>query len=128
MDEMITLSNYNIDEISLNLWNSPSNIKYLHEKGHIIGLHSHTHPTELKSLSNSEQLDEYQKNIDILTSIVGSEIFSMSHPCNSYNDETLKILQNMNVNFGFRSNMDSGYSTSLEYPRIDHALLIEKIK
>lgn len=127
MDEMINQSEMNIDEISLRLWNTQSNIKYLNETGHVIGLHSHTHPTELKMMSYSEQLDEYEKNKTILESIIGSEIFSMSHPCNSYNDDTLKILQNMNVNFGFRANMDLGYSSSLEYPRLDHALLIDKI-
>lgn len=127
MDEMINQSDMNIDEISLRLWNTQSNIKYLNETGHVIGLHSHTHPTELKMMSYSEQLDEYEKNKTILTSIIGSEIFSMSHPCNSYNDDTLKILQNMNINFGFRANMDLGYSSSLEYPRLDHALLIDKI-
>ncbi len=128
MNAMINQSDMNIDEISTRLWNTPSNIQYLHEKGHIIGLHSHSHPTALKMMSNSEQLDEYEKNMSILTSIIGSEIFSMSHPCNSYNDETLKILQNMNVNLGFRADMDLGYSTSLEYPRLDHVLLNKKIK
>lgn len=128
MDEMINQSNMNIEEISLRLWNGQSSIKYLKETGHIIGLHSHTHPTELKKLSYSEQLDQYEKCNTILTSIIGSEIFSMSHPCNSYNDDTLKILNNMNVSFGFRANMDLGYSWSLEYPRLDHALLIDKIK
>lgn len=128
MDEMIDASKMNIDEISLHLWNTPSKVKKLHQEGHIIGLHSHSHPTELKKMSSSEQLDEYEKNKNILTSIIDSEIFTMSHPCNSYNEETLKILQEMNINFGFRANMDLGYSSSLEYPRIDHALLIPKIR
>jgi peptidoglycan/xylan/chitin deacetylase (PgdA/CDA1 family) len=128
MDEMIAQSNMNVDEISLHLWNGASAIKYLSDTGHIIGLHSHTHPTAIKMMSYPEQLSEYTNNKIALESIIGSEIFSMSHPCNSYNDDTLKILQSMNVNFGFRANMDSGYSSTLEYPRLDHALLIDKVK
>jgi peptidoglycan/xylan/chitin deacetylase (PgdA/CDA1 family) len=127
MDDMINQSNMNIDEIATRLWNTPPNINYLHNTGHIVGLHSHTHPTELKMMPYSEQLEEYEKNMSILTGIIGNEIFTMSHPCNSYNADTLKILKDMNVNFGFRANMESGYSSSLEYPRLDHALLINKI-
>jgi len=127
MDKMINNSDINIAEISIKLWNTPANIQYLNDKGHIIGLHSHTHPTALKLLPYSQQLAEYEKNMSILRSIIGKEIFTMSHPCNSYNEDTLKILRNMNVNFGFRSNMEPGYSSSLEFPRRDHALLINEI-
>ena len=128
MSEMIRKSEMVIGDISDSLWNTPSNIKEMHGKGHVIGLHSHSHPTELRKMSKAEQSGEYEKNKTILTDITGSEIFSMSHPCNSYNNDTLEILQNLNVNFGFRANMDTGYSSTLEYPRLDHALLMEHIQ
>ncbi len=127
MDAMIENNNFNVDETALHLWNDESKIKYLHETGHIIGLHSHTHPTSLKSLNYSGQLEEYTTNRNILNSITGSNIFTMSHPCNSYNNDTLKILEEMNVTFGFRANMDDGFSSRLEYPRLDHTLLMNSM-
>ncbi len=128
MDDMINRHGLDIEKISATLWNNASQLKYLHDTGHIIGLHSHTHPTELKKMSYKDQLAEYKKNREILVSILGQEINCMSHPCNSYNDDTLTILKDMNVQLGFRANPEPGYDSPLEYPRIDHALLIDKAK
>ncbi|WP_016754110.1 polysaccharide deacetylase family protein [Leptospira santarosai] len=127
MDTMISQMGMDIKEISSTLWNTSSNLKYLDRTGHVIGLHSHTHPTHLSSLSYNQQLEEYNENLHILESIVSRKIFSMSHPCNSYNEDTINILKSMNINFGFRANMERGYSSTLEYPRIDHALLMNQV-
>jgi len=109
------------------LWNTKENIKRLHERGHIIGLHSHTHPTTMARLSRKQQYDEYSKNIEAVECITGVKPFAMSHPCNSYNDTTLEVLRELGINFGFRANMDDGFNSTLEFPRIDHALLLDKI-
>ncbi len=128
MDAMIEKSDMDINYISQKLWNSKENIKYLYDSGHVIGLHSHTHPTEIQMMPSVKQREEYEENMKILTSIIGNNVFSVSHPCNSYNDETLKILNKMDISFGFRANMEDGFSSTLEYPRIDHTLLMDKIK
>ena len=39
------------------------------KSGHLIGLHSHTHPVLLEKLSFEEQAKEYNKNIKILSKI-----------------------------------------------------------
>jgi len=127
MDLMIENSNLDVKQISENLWCSKSEIEHLDKLGHMIGLHSHTHPTALESLSYKEQFDEYKQCHDILSSILSQKIISMSHPCNSYNNDTLKILEKLDVNFGFRANMEDGYNSQFEHPRLDHALLINKI-
>lgn len=128
MDQMIAVSKVDIETISKKLWNFSENICDLIKKGHVIGLHSHTHPTDLKSLAYAEQLKEYQENLSVLKRITGKEIIAMSHPCNSYNENTLDILKDLGISVGFRSNLERGFTSSLEYPRLDHALLIEAIR
>lgn len=126
MDQMIAESKIDVQEISKNLWCSRDHISHLKNTGHIIGLHSHTHPTDLKVLEPELQRKEYTENQSLLAEVVDNAISTMSHPCNSYNDDTLAILKSLGIDLGFRSNMEDGYSSSLEYPRLDHALLVDK--
>ena len=49
----------------------------------------------------------------------------MSHPCNSYNNDTLEILTNFNIEIGFRANMKTAFNSNLEIPRIDHAEILK---
>ena len=49
----------------------------------------------------------------------------MSHPCNSYNDNTLNILEQLGIKLGFRANLSEGFSSNLEIPRIDHSEILK---
>jgi len=109
------------------LWMTREQITRLHKQGHIIGLHSHTHPMAMASLEPAMQRHEYQKNIDILTSILGQSPIVMSHPCNSYNETTLGVLQELNVQVGFRSNMADHFHSQYEFPREDHINIIKEM-
>ena len=59
----------------------------------------------------------------------------MSHPCGSYNNNTLQILRDINIEIGFKNNMavesEKGMkkinNSSLEIARQDHAEIIRKI-
>ena len=80
----------------------------LHKLGNIIGLHSHNHPTKLNFLSYEDQLEEYMKNLQILSNLLEinkKEIKTMSHPCGNYNNETIKVLKKMNIELGFKQVM-----------------------
>lgn len=127
MDEMIKNSNINLDSIQELLWMDRECIKKLHNDGHIVGMHSHTHPTSLKNLDRFGQAEEYQKNYNCLSEITGNKPFSMSHPCNSYNDITLEILKELEIKIGFRANMSQATYSQYEYPRKDHAMLLREI-
>lgn len=127
MDTMIEKSKIDVKKISKNLWFSRDHIRHLKNTGHTIGLHSHTHPTDLKALDPALQRKEYTENKSILTKILEDTIATMAHPCNSYNEDTLPILEDLGIKLGFRSNMEEGFPSPLEYPRLDHALLIDKI-
>jgi peptidoglycan/xylan/chitin deacetylase (PgdA/CDA1 family) len=103
------------------LWMDDDCLKSLKAEGHLVGLHSFSHPTVLACLSPDEQKSEYMRNAEHLTRCLGQPPVCMSHPCNSYNADTLRILAEMNIELGFRSNMAKQNAGSLEMPRRDHA-------
>lgn len=121
MDYMIDHSDYDRATEAKNLWMKAENIQELESQGHMIGLHSHSHPTQFASLSAREQKEEVKTNLTFLTDILGKKPRCMSHPCNSYNQDSLNILKEHEVVLGFRSNMvDVENELNLEYPREDH--------
>ena len=116
------------------LFMNKRNLKIIHKLGHIIGLHSHSHPIMLKKLSYKEQLKEYKKNIAIFSKILEcskSTFKSMSHPCGSFNANTLKLLKKLNIEIGFREKMLSKNTSRIskyKIPREDHSDIIIKIE
>ena len=106
--------------------------------GHIVGLHSHNHPTLLEKLKYDEQKNEYTTNLSIISDILDkpkNSIISMSHPCGSYNQDTLAILAELGIEVGFKNlmviekekKMKNINNSSLEIARINHANLMNLI-
>ncbi|TKH33539.1 polysaccharide deacetylase [Paenibacillus polymyxa] len=128
MEQM--LKDYNVELSSLKdlLWMNEKDVRMLNTKGHIVGLHTHTHPTSTASLSKIEQIQEYQTNMDELTRIIGNKPYVMSHPCNSYNEDTIDVLKELKVQLGFRSNMKDGFHSKFEYPREDHSNILKQME
>ena len=119
------------------LFFSKEDLKHLFNEGHTIGLHTHTHPTNIASLTYNEQLKEYKKCISTLSNIIGeSKSFfnTMSHPCGSYNKNTLNVLSELNVKLGFKNIMsienDKGMkkinNSQYEIARQDHGEIIKR--
>ena len=105
IDKIIEDRGVILQEIAKNLWLSNQELKILSEKGHCIGLHSYDHPWQLSALPYQEQLNEYARNYNHVKRICNKEITAMSHPINSYNTLTLKVLSQLGIVCGFRSNM-----------------------
>jgi len=105
MDKIMEEKGVFIAEIVENLWLSNLELRALSENGHCIGLHSYSHPFQLSKLSYEEQLNQYLKNYNHINKICNKEIISMSHPLNSYNESTLRVLSDLGILCGFRSNM-----------------------
>jgi peptidoglycan/xylan/chitin deacetylase (PgdA/CDA1 family) len=115
--------------VGAQLWISDDEIRELDRNGHVIGLHSFSHPTRLAELSPQAQRDEYQQNFDHLSATLGKPPTTMSHPCNSYSPQTVSILQDMGITLGFRSNMTPIAGPSMfEFPRQDQANLMAALK
>ncbi|MCX7836046.1 MAG: polysaccharide deacetylase family protein [bacterium] len=106
------------------LWLNRVTIEELHRAGNVIGLHTHTHPTDIRQMPYHQQFLEYNHNLHVLQTITQQTPVAMSHPNGRYNDDTLDILQRLKIRIGFRSDMqklDSDHP--YEISRYDHALL-----
>jgi peptidoglycan/xylan/chitin deacetylase (PgdA/CDA1 family) len=132
MDTMIADSGVSLGDLVAGLWMDDKCVRQLHDQGHVVGLHSHTHPTRLERLDREGQRAEYAANIAYLTNLLGTTPTAMSHPCNSYNATTLEVLRELGVKLGFRANMTPGFSGGptgdLQHPRQDHANLLAEMQ
>lgn len=92
---------------------------------HIIGLHSDTHPTAMAKLPTADQQMEYTVNFLYLKELLGEAPLAMSHPCDSYNENTLSVLRKLGIKLGFRAvPFPLENQSMLEMPREDHASLV----
>lgn len=128
MDRMVLAARYNEDALRRQLWMDDRDLKALIEAGHIVGLHSYSHPTDMAGLPRERQESEYVRNRDHLSKVLGQQLTTVAHPCGSYSPETLDILSGMGVKVGFRSNMtcDERFGP-LEIPRLDHAIVLAEL-
>ena len=104
----------------------------LDKLGHLVGLHSHSHNTFIENLSFEEQKNDYQKCLKKISGILNKQVNDikfMSHPCGSYNNDTLKVLEDLGIEMGFREIMLKKKNfTSLELPRQDHMEIYNRLK
>jgi peptidoglycan/xylan/chitin deacetylase (PgdA/CDA1 family) len=127
IDSMMQEAGFDIRRCARSLWMDDPAVLSLHEAGHVIGMHSHTHPACMADLEEEEQRYEYRSNYNHLTALLGEPPTAVSHPCNSYDDRTLNILRRLGIKLGFRSDMAQGPLSELEMPRQDHANLLQRV-
>ncbi len=128
MKRLMAEKAFNPIEISKKLWMSEIDVKGLSNQGHIIGLHSFSHPTTMHLIDNKKQHLEYARNREHLMGLTGKKTVSMSHPCGNYNDETLKILRSLDIQIGFRDNCSiQTIASNLEVPREDSSNVLLQI-
>ena len=129
---------FDYKDFSKNLFFQKSDLQTLNNLGHLIGLHSHNHPTLLEKLKYDEQKKEYEKNLSLISNILDkpkNEIKCMSHPCGSYNNDTLEILKQLGIELGFKQIMtiepEKGMAkvnnSFLEIARQDHADIFKRM-
>ena len=121
-----------------NLFFNSEDLKNLNKLGHLVGLHSHNHPMLLETLSYEEQKQEYKQCISNISKILGksqNEIKWMSHPCGSYDNNTLQILKELGIELGFKQIMtiepEKGMkkinNSFLEIGRQDHSAIVKRM-
>ena len=130
MVELMKFKCFDISEAKKLLWMTEKNLKEISGAGHLIGLHSYSHPTQISKLKKEEQYIEYKNNLVHLESLIGKgSVVSMSHPCGDYNEDTLKILKDLRIKIGFRSNLSqTEVNSNLEIPRNDHANIVREMQ
>ncbi len=128
MADMMSDHKIDIRTFAADLWMNEDQVRQLHKDGHIIGMHSHSHPVYISRLPISTQKTEYETNYQALKELLGAGPKTMSHPHNSYNEDTLGILKGLGIKLGFRANMQDGNYSILECPREDHAIVMRRIE
>ena len=124
MDRMIADHGIEPSDLAAGVWMTPDHLLTLHREGHVIGLHSHTHPTRMARLSPQQQRDEYTANWRMVRQITGAAPTVMSHPCDSYSPYTLSILRQLGVRAGFRASMvDRPPGCAFEHSRQCQAMI-----
>jgi len=127
MDRMIVKAGVDVARMRAELWMDNDAVREVHAGGHVIGLHSDTHPTQIGELPFEQQQLEYQTNHAYLTQLLGDPPLAASHPCNSYSAATLEILRDLGIQLAFRANMSTSAGSMLEWPREDHANLCKRM-
>jgi len=135
---MLREKKFNYKDIYKKLFFQKEDLIKLDNLGHLVGLHTHNHPTLLEKLNYDEQKNEYEKCISSISGILGkpkNEIKYMSHPCGSYNSDTLEVLRELGIELGFKHSMsvesERGMSkinnSFLEIARQDHAEIYKRM-
>ena len=129
---MLKEKQFNYKDFFKKLFFQKDDLIRLDSLGHLVGLHSHNHPTLLEKLNYDEQKNEYEKCLSSISNILDkpkNEIKYMSHPCGSYNKDTFEILKELGIELGFKQIMtiepEKGMkkinNSFLEIARQDHA-------
>jgi len=85
---------------------SEDEIKQLSERGHIIGSHSSSHPSNFTTLSISERYNEWETSINILSKITGHPIREISIPNGYFIERDLCIYKSLGITTVYTSNID----------------------
>ena len=138
MFHLFNLKKFNLKDLSNKLFFQKDDLKKLNNLGHVIGLHSHSHPTLFEKLNYDEQKNEYEKCLSLISNLLDrpkNEIKSMSYPCGSYNKDTLEVLKELGIELGFKQSMniepEKGMkqinNSFLEIAREDHATILKRM-
>ncbi len=121
MKGMINASSLAMADIHSKLWMDAKTLLGLVGSGHVVGTHSHTHPTRIEMLSDGALRDEHVTSHRLLADLLGISPRAMSHPCNMWDDRTLDILDDLGFEIGFAARLEVGQTSRFLHPRHDHA-------
>jgi peptidoglycan/xylan/chitin deacetylase (PgdA/CDA1 family) len=78
-------------------------IRKLHERGHIIGSHSASHPTRMSNCTTEQLLYEWRESIAKLSEIIGEKVTVASVPGGYFSKEVAKTAAKCGIKFLFNS-------------------------
>ncbi|OON96941.1 MAG: hypothetical protein ATN31_08935 [Candidatus Epulonipiscioides saccharophilum] len=123
----LLILNSNLDPEKLHLWFTLDDIRYLTKNEHCLSLHTHTHPYNLDTLTFDNQYQELNINKTILQDITNQSIYIISYPCGRYNNDTINVLKDLNILYGFISSPSTNTS-QYSIGRIDCAIVLQALK
>ena len=125
-EAMMAARNFDQKAIARKLWLDNDALVRLDSQGHMIGLHSNTHPTNLGTWTAARQRQEYGINHAHLTALLGKPPRSVAYPSGNYDGATLALMREFNIEVGFRSDEASRPGSLLEQPRLDYSLYLQR--
>jgi hypothetical protein len=124
IDSMMKYKGINYSDFSgMNSFLQKEHIRQISQMGHLIGLHTHTHPTNISKFNYSEQEYEFVRNKQIIEDITSQSVVVASYPCGRYNEDTLSVLKKLDIKCAFTSSIHTSGSNPLMLPRQDAALV-----
>ncbi|HEY9132238.1 MAG TPA: polysaccharide deacetylase family protein [Dyella sp.] len=78
-------------------------LREIRAAGHIVGSHSHTHPTEISRLSKAELAAEWRRSTDCLQQLLGEAIAVASIPGGFYSDAVAHAAAAQGIRYLFTS-------------------------
>ena len=96
--------NLNPSKLNKKLFMSKKDIIDLMEKGHIVGLHSHSHSYKFHNLNFNKEYDDYKKNKFFLEKLLKSKIKVASYPFGYQTKNTIKVLKKLGIKYAFNKN------------------------
>ena len=119
------MKKYNISNDVKNFYIDVEDLKEMKQNGMYFGIHTITHPN-LKLLNYEEQFVEINENLKQLKNnkLIEDELLSISYPYGLYNKDTLKIIKQLNIKYGFKAHVTNKKS-NFEIDRIDCNILKE---
>jgi peptidoglycan/xylan/chitin deacetylase (PgdA/CDA1 family) len=78
-------------------------IAELHQRGHIIGSHSASHPTRMANCTRQQLLSEWGRSCDVLTDIIGEKVKVASVPGGYFSREVAETAAGSGIEYLFNS-------------------------
>lgn len=138
MFHMMSEKKFEPEKFNKKLFFQKRDLVNLDNLGHVVGIHSHNHPTTMEKLDYKSQKKEYELSLKKMSKILNKSektIKFMSHPCGSYNSDTLEILKNLGIELGFKQIMNVEKNkgmrkinnSHLEIARENHSQIFKEI-
>lgn len=126
IEQMMEKKGYNPQKRKDILWMKEKEIIDLESQGHLIGLHSHTHPTSFDNMSFQNIYDEFKINYDMLKSVLTGNPIAVAYPCGNYDSQIEGIMSQIGITVGFKATpgIEKGL---LDLPRINHTEVLKTI-
>jgi peptidoglycan/xylan/chitin deacetylase (PgdA/CDA1 family) len=85
-----------------------SQLRELHQRGHVIGSHSCSHPERISNCSRPQLMDEWSRSRSILSEIIGHPVTSASVPGGFYSREVAETAAASGIQVLFNSEPTTG--------------------
>ena len=108
------------------LYMKQSDLKNLIKYKNVIGLHSHSHPTNLDKFSYKPQLKEFRENKLKIEKITNQKVYSLAYPLGKFNSHSIKVAKKLGIKIAFLSNTNFQKKNILLLPREDHTISFSK--